>query len=100
MRQCDEIDWANWTSLGGDQKSRPTKQLGREVGIAHQLYDVVEKLQVLARDGGSDDILACDPDDPMNAYVVHLVWSDVPDADSSYPWACRIPNALVPDRFL
>ncbi len=100
MRRCDEIDWAGWTSLDGEQKSQLAMQLRREVGIAHQLYDVVDKLQVLARDGGSDDVLACDPADPVNAYLVHLVWSDGPVDDASFPWTCSITKTLVPDRFL
>jgi len=99
MRQCDKIDWSSWEIVSDDLKSRLEKQLRREVGVEHRLFGTVGKMRVLAKDGASDEILAADPADMINAFIVHLVWSDGPGTDVNFPQMCSITKALIPDEF-
>ena len=96
MRECDEIDWQSWELVRGNQRTLLGEQLRRELGDAHQLYEAVERLNVIARDGASDDILVVDPKETLEAYVVHLAWSDGPNEDVNFPSTCSTSKLLLP----
>jgi len=96
MRECDEMDWISWELVETNQQALLEKRLQYEVGVAHQLYDALDRLAVVARDGASDDILVADPASPF-AYIVHLTWSS--GTDAAFPHACSISKARLPLSF-
>lgn len=75
------------------------EQLRREIGVAHQLYEAVDRLKIIARDGASDDILVADPTESFDNYVVHLVWSDGPREDANFPSTCTLSKSLLPLKY-
>ncbi|WP_412005270.1 hypothetical protein [Aestuariibius insulae] len=72
------------------------KQLRTEIGVAHHLYQAVERLRVIARDYASDDVLVSDPTVTPQYYVVHLTWSDTPSENEEFPTFCSVLKSLLP----
>ena len=99
MGNGDEIDWQNWELVRDNQLTLLEEQLRREIGATHLLYEAVDRLKVIARDGASDDILAVDSTEHLDAYVVHLVWSDRPSEDANFPSTCSISKSLLPPKY-
>jgi hypothetical protein len=99
MSENDEIDWSSWVLLNSERAKQLSEQLKKEVGQAHRLFEVVDNLEVLAADRGSDGILLVDPDTDKSAFVVHLTWSDTPETDNKLPWTTIIPKGRVPNNF-
>ncbi|MEM8849937.1 MAG: hypothetical protein AAGE03_07860, partial [Pseudomonadota bacterium] len=96
MCECDEMDWISWELVEANQKALLEKQLQYEIGVAHQLYDALDRLAIVARDGASDDILVVDPASPF-AYIVHLTWPS--GTDAAFPHTYSISKALLPLSF-
>ena len=90
MQECGELNWQNWELVGDNQRTLFEKQLRREIGIEHHLYQAVERLKVIARDCASDDVLVTDPTETLHAFVVHLAWSDGPSEEVDFPSACSV----------
>lgn len=99
MRECDEIDWQSWELVEDDQRTLLNKQLRRELGVAHQLHEAVERLRVIARDCASDDVLVTDLTETVHAYVVHLTWSDRPSENENFPSTCSMSKSLLPLKY-
>lgn len=99
MRECDEIDWQSWELLEGNQRKPLFTQLKTELGVAHLLHQDVERMRVIARDRGSDDILVDDPNENLLAYVVHLTWSDVHSENENFPITCAMSKSLLPPEY-
>lgn len=85
MSNRDQIYWSSWESLNANHAKVLAAQLKREVDRQRRLFDVIDTLEVLATDGESDNILESEPRNRNSAFIVHLIWSDVPVADDRLP---------------
>ncbi len=99
MRECDEIGWQSWELVNEEQRERFEVQLRMEVRAGHPLYEAVERLKVIARDGASDDILVADFSCPDKTYVVHLCWSNGTGEDTLFPSTCSMSKSVLPPEY-
>ena len=77
-----------------------TSELKKEVGPEHFLYQWYEKLVVIAKCEGNDDVLLARNDDFGLFFWVHLTWSGKIDQfPSRYPDAGLLLNADLVQRF-
>ncbi|MBI1219705.1 MAG: hypothetical protein GC186_14280 [Rhodobacteraceae bacterium] len=99
MQSNGEMDWATWEVARPPHADRIVAQLKKEVGPKHVLFEVLEKLEIIAVNGASDEILLSNPHDPGSAYIVHLTWSTKPEIESFWPATVVVPKGEIPSEF-
>ncbi|WP_137110173.1 hypothetical protein [Rhodobacter sp. SY28-1] len=75
----------SWEAVTGDRAAIFKTQLMREVSSGHALFPILNRIDVVAIDDASDDVLAIDPDNADEAHVVHLTWQTAPDPTPEWP---------------
>lgn len=94
------IDWTTWAPLRDARLVLVSKQLRVEVGSAHKLFHLLERLEFLAEDEASDSVLVSNPEDHETAFIVHPTFSKITEKDGKYPSTFSIPTASIPKRLL
>jgi hypothetical protein len=83
-----------WFYVDKELSNSLTSELRKEVGPEHFLYQWYEKLVVIAKCEGNDDVLVARNDDFVLFFWVHLTWSGKIDQfPSRYPDAGPVLNA-------
>ncbi|MEO0356674.1 MAG: hypothetical protein AAF386_00015 [Pseudomonadota bacterium] len=100
MTSAPDVNWSTWRAPDAVRGAQLSGQLAKEIGAAHDLFDLKDVLTIIAADGASDDVLGITPCGTV-LYVIHLTWSQTPDPMGDFPMiqyldASDLPKGVQP----
>ena len=95
-----EIDWETWEPSDANHATGVIRQLKVEVGQKHQIFHMLDRIQILARDGATDDVLVSNPEDHTTVFIVHPTYAKTVETNPVWPATSKIKVTSVPARIL
>ena len=90
-----KVESMSWEAVTGDRAAIFKTRLMREVSSGHALFPILDRIELVAIDDASDDVLAIDRDNTDEAHVVHLTWQAAPNPTPEWPHTHKLQMSEI-----